>query len=568
ICYMSSVHGGNSGNRGQCSQPCRDRYIKTPAGKDYPLNLKDNSAYFDLKELYDAGIDSLKIEGRIKEFEYVYTIVNSWKKQIHSFYNKNRMIQDNSELYKVFNRDFSNSFLKGDINKDMFIDNPRSHSTKHISELNNYYSKDEMIKGQTELYEEKEKLRIEIKNKIDQISIAKIPLTISISGVSGTPLKVSVKTPDTSFDVLSEVNLVDVGTEVLSYEMILKRLKAIDDTEFFIKHMELYLDTDLYLPFKELTSIKKRLLFILNGSKEIISPVTVPVLKKRNNENIKPTLSVLISSHKDINLCSDTSADIYFQLPNSFKNEAGKVNDLFIKNKKLIPWFPSILIGEDYIAAVEFLHQLHPKLIVTNNTGIALEANKNGIPWIAGPYLNIANSYSLLCLQENFNCIGSFLSNEISKQQLKSIKKPEDFKLFFSIYQPIVLMTSRQCLFHQVSGCEKNKIDDICIQQCKKSSTITNLKKKSFFIVKTKGNYHSVYSATNLLNTDIVRDIPDLFSSFFIDLRDIKTETKIEMDKAKLIKLFENHLNGNFESTQQLKHIIHPSINTQYKEGI
>ncbi len=568
ICYMSSVHGGSSGNRGQCSQPCRDRYIKTPAGKDYPLNLKDNSAYFDLKELYDAGVDSLKIEGRIKEFEYVYTIVNSWRKQIRSFYDNNSLINDNSDLYKVFNRDFSNSFLKGDISKDMFIDNPRSHSTKYLSELNNYSSNDKMIKGQTELYEEKENLRTDIKNKIDQISIAKIPLTISILGVSGVPLKVSVKTPDTSFDVLSEVNLVDVGTEALSYEMILKRLKAIDDTEFYIKHMELYLDTDLYLPFKELTSIKKRLQFILNGSKEIVSPVIVPVLKKSNNKNTKPTLSVLISSHKDISLCNNTSADIYFQLPNSFKNENGNVKDLFIKNKKLTPWFPSILIGVDYIAAVEFLHQLQPKLIVTNNTGIAFEANKNGIPWIAGPYLNIANSYSLLCLQENFNCIGSFLSNEINKQQLKSIKKPDNFKLFFSIYQPIVLMTSRQCLFHQVSGCEKNKIDDSCIQQCEKSSVITNLKKESFLIVKTKGNYHSVYNAANLLNTDIVKDIPDLFSSFFIDLRDIKTETEIEMDKAKLIKLFENHLNGNSESTQQLKHIIHPSINNQYKEGI
>ena len=40
ICYMSSVYGGNSGNRGRCSQPCRDKYITTAAGKNYPLNLK------------------------------------------------------------------------------------------------------------------------------------------------------------------------------------------------------------------------------------------------------------------------------------------------------------------------------------------------------------------------------------------------------------------------------------------------------------------------------------------------------------------------------------------------
>ena len=82
ICYFSSVHGGNSGNRGRCSQPCRDRYLTTLAGKDYPLNLKDNSAYSDLERLSVAGVDSLKIEGRIKKFDYVYTVVNSWKKQI------------------------------------------------------------------------------------------------------------------------------------------------------------------------------------------------------------------------------------------------------------------------------------------------------------------------------------------------------------------------------------------------------------------------------------------------------------------------------------------------------
>jgi len=568
ICYMSSVLGGHSGNRGQCSQPCRDRYLKTPAGKDYPLNLKDNSAYFDLKELYDAGVDSLKIEGRIKEYEYIYTVVKTWRKQIHSFYSKNSLINDNSELYKVFNRDFSNSFLKGDINKDMFIDNPMSHSTKHLAEINNYSSNDEMIKGQRELYEEKEKLRTEIKNKIEQFSVTKIPLMIAISGVCGRPLRISVKSPDTSFDVLSEVNLVDVGTVPIDYAIVLKRLKAINDTEYFIQHMELNLDSDLFLPFKELTSIKKRLLFLLNHSREMLTPIDLPVIKKQFNSKNKPTLSVLISSPKDIEICKDISGDVCFQLPNGFKNENAGFMDLFIKNKELIPWFPSVLIGEDFVTAIEFLDQLQPKLIVTNNTGIAYRAFRMGIAWIAGPSLNISNSYSLLCLKEYFNCYGSFLSNEISKQQIMSVKKPEDFKLYYSIYQPIVLMTSRQCLFHQVTGCEKNRLDDSCIQQCEKSSSITNLKNDTFIIEKTKGNYHSVYNATNLLNTEVVKDMPNLFSGFFIDLRDIKTETKIDLDKASLIKLFKNHLSGNSYSTQQLKHIIQPSNNTQYEEGI
>jgi len=47
-CYMSSVHSGNSGNRGRCSQPCRDQYQNTAKNKTYPLNLKDNSAFLNL----------------------------------------------------------------------------------------------------------------------------------------------------------------------------------------------------------------------------------------------------------------------------------------------------------------------------------------------------------------------------------------------------------------------------------------------------------------------------------------------------------------------------------------
>ena len=568
ICYMSSVHGGNSGNRGRCSQPCRDKYVRTPAGKDYPLNLKDNSAYFDLRELYDAGVYSLKIEGRIKEFEYVYIVVSSWKKQICSFYDKDSLINDNSDLYKVFNRDFSNSFLMGDINKDMFIDNPMSHSTKYLSETNNYSSDDKMMEGQMELYGEKEKIRIDIKNKIEQFNVSKIPLVISVSGQNGTPLKVTVRTPDTSFDVLSETNLADKGTEAINSKMIFTRLKAINDTEYFIEHTEFTLDNNLYLPFKQLTSIKKRILFTLNGSKALVAPVSLPVLKKQNKLEHKPVLSFLISSQKDIDLCNDPSVNAYFQLPNSFKNRNVEFIDLFKKNKELTPWFPSVLIGDDYTAAVEFLEQLQPRCIVTNNTGIAFEAYMRGISWVAGPFLNMTNSYALQCLKEEFNCEGAFLSNEISKQQLKAIKKPENFQLFYSIYHPIVLMTSRQCLFHQVSGCNKNKIDDSCIQECEKYSTITNLKKDTFIIEKRKGNFHTVYNAANLLNTDIIEDMPNLFSGFMIDLRDIKTETKIALDKASLINLFKNHLNVDPDSEQQLKQSINPSINTAYIQGI
>ncbi len=255
-------------------------------------------------------------------------------------------------------------------------------------------------------------------------------------------------------------------------------------------------------------------------------------------------------------------------MPNSFNNNVTEYINLFINNENLIPWFPSILIGENYTVVVDFLHRSQAKFIVTNNTGIAYEAYKTGVDWIAGPYLNIVNSYSLLSLKENFNCSGSFISNELKKAQIKAIKKPDNFDLYYSIYHPIIMMTSRLCLFHQVTGCEKNIIDNSCIQKCDKHSSITNLKKDTFIIEKSKGNYHNIYNAFNFLNTDIIKDIHSRFSNFLIDLRDIKTETKIELNKTNIIKLFQNHLNGDSDLTHQLEQIIHQTTNNQYKEGI
>lgn len=573
ICYISSVHGGNSGNRGRCSQPCRDRYITTPEGKNFPLNLKDNSAYFDLRELSDAGVAAIKIEGRIKRFDYVYTVVNCWRKQLWNFYHQNRINHDDSDLYTVFNRDFSNAYLKGDIHKHMFIDNPRDNSMKHLLGIHNYPENDKRAKDEIERYAQKEAFTRTVKNKIKSFSIAKIPLTISISGKPGTPLTLSVKMPDTSFVVKSQTHLAPKNkgsiSKCLTYNFLLDRFKVINDTQYYIQNLELEdLQKNLFISFKEVTSIRKRILTILNESKEIIDPIEVPFLKKPEPFKTRPRLGVLISSQKELAFCIKTDADIFFQIPNYFKKGVSGWVEFFKENKTLVPWFPCILIGENYAAAVDFLEQVRPILIVTNNTGIAFEANKKGIPWIAGPYLNMVNSFSLLCLKEKFNCSGSFISNEISKYQIKSIIRPENFKMFYSIYHPVLLLTTRQCLLHQVIGCEKDRMDESCIQECNRFSVITNLKKKSLFIKKTKGNYHCIYNDINYLNTDIVADLSHLFSDFFIDLRDIKTQTTITTDKFKLIKCFEMILSGDLDAQKELKQMIHPSTKIQYKKGI
>ena len=85
-CLFSSVLGGRSGNRGRCAQPCRLPYRVTTAkgqtGECYPLSLKDMCTIEHIGELIDAGIDSFKIEGRMKKPEYAAGVTSIYRKYI------------------------------------------------------------------------------------------------------------------------------------------------------------------------------------------------------------------------------------------------------------------------------------------------------------------------------------------------------------------------------------------------------------------------------------------------------------------------------------------------------
>lgn len=79
-CLMSSFFGGRSGNRGRCAQPCRKIYeIEDSDTKEYMMSLKDMQTLGILPELIEAGIDSFKIEGRMKNPSYVAATVSAYK---------------------------------------------------------------------------------------------------------------------------------------------------------------------------------------------------------------------------------------------------------------------------------------------------------------------------------------------------------------------------------------------------------------------------------------------------------------------------------------------------------
>lgn len=112
-CLMSSMIGGRSGNRGECAQPCR-----LPYNGAYPLSFKDLCLAAHLPRLVEAGVASLKIEGRMKGPDYVYTVASIWRRLLDE--NRPATKKELEALAGVFSRSgFTDGYFTGKKNSSM-----------------------------------------------------------------------------------------------------------------------------------------------------------------------------------------------------------------------------------------------------------------------------------------------------------------------------------------------------------------------------------------------------------------------------------------------------------------
>ncbi len=116
-CLFSSVVGGRSGNRGECAQPCRLPY--TVAGREaYPLSLRDLSLAPHLPALAEAGVASLKLEGRMRSAEYVWAVTRIYRRLLDE--GRGATAEEMRELAAVFSRGgFTDGYFRRSLDRTM-----------------------------------------------------------------------------------------------------------------------------------------------------------------------------------------------------------------------------------------------------------------------------------------------------------------------------------------------------------------------------------------------------------------------------------------------------------------
>ena len=242
-CYLSATMGGRSGNRGLCAQPCRLRFAAEGGRRsDHALSLRDLSAVEDIPELYEAGVLSFKIEGRMKRPEYVAAAVTACRNAVDGI-RDDALLRD---LDAVFSRSgHTDGYLKGQLGHDMF-------GTRRKDDV---VAAAPILKDLEQLYV-KETRSTPVSFDFTARLGAPLQLTAAWTDPeTGTPLSVSVD----SGDVLAEAAQNAATTE----EKVEKQLRKTGGTGFVAEEVHIALDPGLFLPVSALNDLRRNALAAL-----------------------------------------------------------------------------------------------------------------------------------------------------------------------------------------------------------------------------------------------------------------------------------------------------------------
>ena len=223
-CLFSSVVGGRSGNRGECAQPCRLPFGEK-GRESYPLSLKDLALAEHIPALIDAGVASLKIEGRMKSPEYVREVARVYRRLLDERRgaDKNEM----KRLAEVFSRGgFTDGYFKGRIHSGML--GVRSEADKQKSRV------------------------LEPFRGIER----KIPLQMEAELLCDRPVRLTVVAGDRVGRAEGPVPFA-AKTAPMTRESVTERLSKLGGTPYVASDVSLALDEGLMLPVSALNALRR-----------------------------------------------------------------------------------------------------------------------------------------------------------------------------------------------------------------------------------------------------------------------------------------------------------------------
>lgn len=274
-CLMSAMIGSRSGNRGTCAGSCRQKYSleideKLVEKDKYLLSTKDLNTLENIQDLIDIGVNSLKIEGRMKRPEYVYLITSIYRKVIDNYvkFGETKVTdEDINDIKKIFNREFTKGFLFNEENEAYVNTHRPNHMGINIGKVINYKKERVTIKLTDEL---------NINDGIRIIGKNDIGTTITIMYKDGIKVDKAKSNDIISIPIKISVEKNSIVVKTTDY----KQLKEIEDK---IKKSK-----KIFIKGKCILKIGEPIKLIVNDNKNIVEDISDYIVEKSiKNETVE-----------------------------------------------------------------------------------------------------------------------------------------------------------------------------------------------------------------------------------------------------------------------------------------
>lgn len=428
-CYMSSLIGRRSGNRGMCAQPCRMQYSLGGRMDDYPLSLKDNCLVDRLQEIEDSGVSCIKIEGRMKRPEYTAIVTDIYYRALHE--KRQPTPEEMKMLEDAFSRNgFTQGYFNGD-KKDMFgvrSETP-AETDKLFAATRKAYADGEMRRVPVHFYtvcEKDEKIKAIAFDDDGNKAVAFGPV----------PEK--------------------ANRQGLTDAYITEQMFKTGGTPFHCVENKAKVDSGLYISASEINSLRRRLLTDLSdkrGEAPAVSGGKIPVSPENISAISDPKFIFQVRTEDQL---SQEMADLkpaYLYVPMELMRDRFDLLKAFTDSGTVpVVILPRVIADDQVTDVTETLRSLKAKGIneaLLGNLGHVFMAKSAGMK-VRGDFgLNSFNSYSLGVLKKA-GFLSATVSFELRIAQIKDLAKPFDTEMI--VYGRLPLMVTDQCVISRSAG--------------------------------------------------------------------------------------------------------------------
>ena len=421
-CLYSSLVGGRSGNRGECAQPCRLPYRTDQGRSDYPLSLKDLSLARHVPSLIEAGISSLKIEGRMRSPEYVLTVARIWRRLLDERRGANE--DEMRILADAFSRGgFTDGYFKSKIDRSML--GIRSEEDKQVGRALSPFAG--------------------LKRRI--------PLQMQASIRHGEHASLTVKAPTGTFTATGDMPQPAINAP-LGEETVRRQLTKLGNTPFEASELTLSLDAGLMLPISSLNALRRAAVegLTADATPHATEPPVLRPCQPQHDRADKPVRTAHMTSATQLTPTAADYFDVCYLPPEALLAMSDEQWQTLGNKTELAIALPPIVMDHERKTCREQLRALSARgicrVLIGNLWHLPLVTEAGLIP-DGDLRLNVTNTETVARL-ESLGIHSPVLSPELTLPQIRDIQG--DVRTV--VYGRIPLMLLEKCVIREIANCQ------------------------------------------------------------------------------------------------------------------